>query len=155
MESAILVAPLDKDVTRLSLGHWNSQYAMQFEKNPHLLFRSDKDVLNCRIFVEMSAFMNGEGNQFTMIFRIWCMFIYVLYCIYLIHIRINLYINIIFLSYRQIGFAKNVRQYRYTLPICGVSNHFKSKSIMYSKNCILSTVKYFNISILSLMLASS
>ena len=83
------------------------------------------------------------------------MFIYVLYCIYLIHIRINLCINIIFLTYRQIVFAKNVRQYRYTLQICGVSNHFKSKSIMYSKDCILSTVKYFNISILSLMLASS
>ena len=67
-----------------------------------------------------------------------------LYCIYLINIRINLYINIIFLSYRQIVFAKNVRQYRYTLQACGVSNHFKSKSIMYSKDCILSTV---NISI--------
>ena len=64
-----LVAILGKDVTHLSLGHWNSQYAMLFEKNPHLLFRSDKDVLNCRIFVEMSVFMNGEGNQYTMIFN--------------------------------------------------------------------------------------
>ena len=53
-------------------------------------------------------------------------------------------LNIIFLSYRQIVFAKNVRQYRYILQACGVSNHFKSKSIMYSKDCILSTV---NISI--------
>ena len=57
-----LVAPLDKDVTRLSLGHWNSQYAMQFEKNPHLLFRSDKDVLNCRFFLN-ACFHERRGES--------------------------------------------------------------------------------------------